>query len=326
VFDGARPNQTYTAIILDLPITIVPTEPPKFVINSESAYLCLAQTSLRATCNDSKTLTSQREALVPFATSEIASTGPHLIVALLFSEPSNYTLPIDLQRELSELDECSREEFDLNAFQTAARLGNPVAATWFTINNQEDRSDDGTAINPTVTQTVAASGSVHTSVGSEKGESGYRTTITPTITHTVTASGTSSISSITSSAYTLSADVSSTVSGGPITLGQPVTGSQVFSNSTTSSTYSSATGITNVSVNIISSVTDTKSSLTTLTLNPTAALPVTSGVISSIASFLPSVTASAGLTVTAGGVREEPAFIAAVGALAAIVGVYWVFL
>lgn len=246
VFDGAQPNQTYTAIILDLPITIVPSKPPAIVINWESAYLSLAQTSLQAICNDTKTLTSQREALVPFATSEIASTGPHLIVALLFSEPFNYTLPMDLQRELSELDECSREEFDLNAFQTAARLGNPVAATWFTINNQEDESGDGTAINPTVTRTIAASGLVHTSVGNEKGESEDRTTITPTITHTVTASGLSSISSITSSASALSVDVPSTASGGsvvPITLGQPVTRSQVFPNSTTSSTRSSATGI-----------------------------------------------------------------------------------
>lgn len=129
-FDGAQPSQTYTAVMLDLPVTVDLTQPSSITLASKMAYLSCLQTSLRVTGNGSMSLSTNDEPVVPLGTPETTSTDPHLIVALLFGNPSNFTLARKLERQLRDLRtrEESRAKFNFVDFLLRARLGSLVAA------------------------------------------------------------------------------------------------------------------------------------------------------------------------------------------------------
>lgn len=344
--NNTQPNQMFTALIMDFSITLLPTQPPAIILDSDDAYLAYAQTSLQATeSSNSAALRSQRKPLVPFKTNEEAPTGPHLIVALLFSEPVNSTMPSKLQRQLAETGrrEESRAAFDFQHFLALARLGSPVAATWFIINENAKGNGGGsdvTIITPTITKTVTAGAS------SASSSNIVNATAAPALT--------SSKALFNATAPTLSAGFSD-ANGAGIGSGASVTpgasanagktaGISANGTATSSSPFSTTAppnqvatlsagsrNITSSSSSEDDSESQGGSSLTTLTVNPTAALSGVAGAAGSTgtgsrASPTPSPSQTGVIQVTAAGVREEPAFLGAVAALTLTAGFYWIFL
>jgi hypothetical protein len=261
---------------------------------------------------------------VPFGTYETTSTEPRAIVALLFENHWNSTLPSELQNQLRETGDCEekRAEFDLVEFFSDANLGNPVAATWFIIIQDAcDCGDDTTTARPTTTRTVTTS---VTKCRSTR-------TVTASVTKPCTTTGVSQDS----------ADGGSKATGNFLNGTAPSTTSTTTSEATavessdheTSQTLASAGSATTEEGT--GTVTEDLSggTLTTLTFKPTVAWPLGTGTAANLGTSLrPSSTATSapGLDVTAGtagAVRDtKPALVGVIAALMTTAGFYWVFL
>ncbi|KAH8904435.1 hypothetical protein BR93DRAFT_147437 [Coniochaeta sp. PMI_546] len=322
LFDGAQPNQTYTVIILDLPIVAVSTGSPSVFLTPDMSYLSFVQTSLRPIA-DSNALSSQREPLVPFGTPRTASTEPHLMVTLLFATPLNSTLPRRLQHQLRETGQCedSRSKFNYVDFLVEAGLGVPVAANWFSVawNIEQGNADYVTTVIPTITRTVTTSALTASSTfpaSNRTKTAGSNQNPPPTLVLPITGGKTAGVSWNEGMATK-----GSTSASGSTTLesaGQIMTGTVAQPSLRTNTSSWSSSNDSPVSLGA--------SSLTTVTLNPTAALGGSSDAATG-GTGGPAPTSTAGLGVTAGGVRDsEPALVGAVAALMVTAGFYWIFM
>lgn len=315
LFDGAQPNQIYTAIILDLPISVISNEPPSVVVASSTTYLSFFQTSLQP-INGSSVLSSNREPLVPYGTPVTTSAEPHLIVTLLFGSRWNYTLSRQLQQELHEIGQCedSRSKFDFVDFLGHARLANPVAANWFTValNLEHDSADVVTTVMPTITRTVTASASTTSSTfltNSNTKAAGQNHNAPPTLVVPITVPSSEGVATGGSTSDFVSATLESSGQLATPTAVQPSEGTGTGSQSSADDSL----------VSVVFS------SLSTLTVNPTAALGAGTGAAVGTGGLVPTSTAAVGLT--AGGVRDaEPALVGALAALIVTAGFYWMFM
>lgn len=319
LFDGAQPDQTYTALILDLPVVFFSTEPPSVVLASSTAYLSFFQTFLRPV-DGSRVLSSNHEPLVPYGTPDITSAEPHLVVTLLFGSRWNYTLSRQLQQDIREIGQCedSRSKFDFIDFLGHAGLVNPVAANWFIVagNVEQENADVVTTVIPTLTRTVTASTSSSTfPANSNTKTAGQNHNAPPTLVVPITVGKTAGVPS--SEEIATGGSTSDFVSATLESSEQLATPTTVqLSEGTDTGSLSSADD------NFVSVV---FSSLSTLTVNPTAALGAGSGAATGTGGLVPTSTAAVGLT--AGGVRDaEPALVGALAALMVTAGFYWMFM
>lgn len=125
---------------------------------SGRAFLSYVQPSLRAMANSSL-LTSRIDPLVPFAVSNTTWTEDHLIVALLYEQPSPFLIPETLRRELYQMAECeeAREAFDLYSLLKEANLNNLEAAVYFLVGGTDNGGPGHVTTTSTRTATITGS-------------------------------------------------------------------------------------------------------------------------------------------------------------------------
>lgn len=294
---------------------------PSVLTASSRVFHSYMQPSLLAVGN-STSLASHVDPLVPFAVPNVNPTKneAHLILALLYEQPSPFLVPAQSLRGFYEMAESKeeREGFDLNSFVRDASLSNLVAAAYFLV------VGDGLGDSTTTSTVAIPSSSISSAISSASISStlgagpGLSLSSPPLVTLPPSARVT------TNNAVTISQPTGDSKNGGvagrltsinstgqetAITSQRPATSPQITGGHVVGS---GSAGGKSVEMGVVS---------TTLTINPRAIkLPSSESLDRRPANK------TGGLTVTTAAGRDTEPVLVAAALLAITAAIYWTFL